>query len=426
MYSLFRIATLISVLLFVAGVTLEPSQAFDPDSPDSAACAEIVNAALARLAQACEETGRNEACYGHIELDAQPQPDIVNFDFDQEGDIESVVNIRTLRLAALNTDLDVWGVAMLRLQAGLPSNQPGNVTVLLFGDVELENATTAPVELDLEVTSNVNANVRARPNSNSPVVGSIAPGTMVVANGRLADDSWVRIMVPELGIPGWVASFLLEASPEVETLNVVKGSDTYYGPMQAVYFNSGIDDSVCPEQPGSGLLIQTPEGDAEITYLINEVNIQLTSTAYFQAEPGESMTVNVIDGEATVTAGGVSQTLGAGTQLTVPMDENMSPTGTPSVPRSYDMDEVGSLPTASLGREVEVSPPATIATDTDDTDDTDDTTETDTDPTVATDTDNTTSSSEPAPPEETEKPEHPLGGPPGQTGDDPPGKDKGK
>ena len=80
-------------------------------------CSEIVASALSILDDVCTATGRNEACYGHFTLQAVPQPDVVSFNFDEEGDIEDVINIQSLRLSSLDTSNENWGVAMMRLEA---------------------------------------------------------------------------------------------------------------------------------------------------------------------------------------------------------------------------------------------------------------------------------------------------------------------
>jgi hypothetical protein len=105
-------------------------------------------------------------------------------------------------------------------------------------------------------------------------------------------------------------------------------------------------------------LIQTPEGVAEVSLLINEVDIQIGSTVYFQAQPGGDMTIRVVEGAAHASAAGITYKVIAGTETTIPMDENLNPAGPPSRPRPYDMAEVQALPMNSLERKVQIHPPA--------------------------------------------------------------------
>lgn len=111
-------------------------------------CPEIVAQAIQAADQACQDTARNQACYGNINLSAQPSEGVESFRFERVGDKANVADIQALRLSAMDLDSGDWGVALLRLQANLPDTLPGqNVTFLLFGDVEMINATNADPNL---------------------------------------------------------------------------------------------------------------------------------------------------------------------------------------------------------------------------------------------------------------------------------------
>ena len=331
---------------------------------DENTCAAVVQQAWDNVDQLCFGAGRNKACYGHQLLDAQPQPSVSSFVFDEEGHTVNIVDLRSLRLSTMDLISGHWGVALMQIQANLPSTMPDkNVSLLLFGDVGIDNASPHITPLDVTVKSNsIWPNVRYRPSTQAPVLGSLAPDAVVQATGRLEDGSWLRIEMPDLSVSGWISAPLLQAvdaGADFETLAVVDPDSTYFGPMQAFYFSSGMNDAACPEAPNSGILIQTPEGVAEVTLLINEVDIRLGSTVYFQAEPGNEMLVSVVEGHARVTANGVTHTAVAGTQISIPMDENMQASGEPSLPRPYDMSQLQGLPVAHMARTVEIAEPLT-------------------------------------------------------------------
>ncbi len=104
-------------------------------------CPSVVMNALDNLEVHCDSVVRNEACYANRSLYVEPQPDINDFKFDSEGDIEGVGKILTLSMSALNEEENAWGVVLMRLQVNLPDTLPGeNVMFILFGDVELVNA----------------------------------------------------------------------------------------------------------------------------------------------------------------------------------------------------------------------------------------------------------------------------------------------
>lgn len=116
----------------------------------AADCPTLVKTALATIDGACANTGRNQACYGNITLSADPQPGIEDFQFRQKGDRVNLLDVKSLRLSAMDALADTWGVALLKVQANLPDTLPGqNVTFLLFGDVSLDNnqtPTTTPAK----------------------------------------------------------------------------------------------------------------------------------------------------------------------------------------------------------------------------------------------------------------------------------------
>jgi hypothetical protein len=344
----------IILLLLVLGVLfLAPTKALRQTSSQSDMCPEIVRQALTTTADLCEETGRNQACYGHSLLEARPQPNVSRLKFDQEGDVVDVDHLRSLHLSVMDDDSGAWGISLMRLQANLPDSSPKkNITLLLLGDVEIDQDVTEAITLEATVNTAGNINVRQTPSLDSRVIMSLAPGQAVIADGRLADNSWVRVRLPDNGGTGWVAERLLTSVSDFKDLSVVEASSRYYGPMQAFYFRSGLNDALCAEAPNSGLLVQTPEGVAEVTLLINEVDIQIGSTVYFQAQPGGDMAIRVIEGSAQVSAFDTTYKATAGSQITVPLDESLKPVGPPTLPTAYNEDDVQSLPLSLLERPV--------------------------------------------------------------------------
>jgi hypothetical protein len=241
-----------------------------------ATCPTIVMAALETTHSACNDTGRNQACYGNIRLDVEAQDDAAPFTFEEQGDKVDLAAVQMLTLSSMNETRREWGVALLKVQADLPDTLPGqNVTFLLFGDVEIEDAT---------------------------------------------DDA--------------------------------------NNPMQSFRFRTGIGDSFCSGAPDSGILIQTPEGAGEILLKANGVDITLSSTAYLQAEAGEEMVVNLLEGQAEIQAQNVVQAVTAGQQVSVPIDVDLRPIGPPGPPHPYNLPTLQSLPVANLEQVVVAVPNA--------------------------------------------------------------------
>jgi hypothetical protein len=111
-------------------------------------CPMIVETALNSLDTLCTDTGRNQACYGNVSIETQFQTDMTDIQFTDVGDIIDVSTIQSMQLSPM--DDTKWGLALLRLQANIPDTLPGqNVTFLLFGDVEITNASDDFADTDL-------------------------------------------------------------------------------------------------------------------------------------------------------------------------------------------------------------------------------------------------------------------------------------
>ncbi len=166
--------------------------------------------------------------------------------------------------------------------------------------------------------------------------------------------------MPDSDALGWVFADLTTTEDDASVLSVVDASETEvpFTPMQAFYFSTGLGSTSCTEAPPDGILVQTPEGAGRIELRANDVDIQLGSTAFLQAEPGENLTVSVVEGEGTVTADGVTVTIPAGAQVDVPLDDDLSASGPPGEPRPYDLDIVEPLPIDMLPDAITISEPA--------------------------------------------------------------------
>lgn len=252
------------ILALCLGIGLAPAAA-------QATCPELVQEALAATDEYCQAAERNEACYGNVSIDAELAEGL---SFEQQGDIVPLEGIQRLTLAGLDTDEGTWGVTLMRLQADIPESMPGsNVTFLLFGDVEIENAAA--------------------------------------------------------GEPGLT-------------------------PMQAFYFKSGVGSPDCQEAP-DGILVQTPEGVAEVNFTVNGANVSLGSTAFFQTRLSDegkppSLTMSVLEGQGTIEAFGVTQPVFAGSWVRVPIDEDFNVAAAPGLPKPYQFgeDDLGVLPVDQL------------------------------------------------------------------------------
>jgi hypothetical protein len=316
-------------------------------------CSQLVQTALEATNDVCEATSRNSACYGHVKLDAEAQPGFGPFKFDEVGDTVNVAHLNTLRLSPMDMTDGTWGVALLRLQADIPDDKPQNVNLLLFGDVEVQNLAPEPVLLNVTMNSTGNVNVRRDPESTAFVMGTIMKGATVTARGRSEDNAWIYVDMPGTGDKrGWILRTFVRSNEDLDTLNVVQPNLSQYGPMQAFYLKTGSKQSSCAEAPNDGLLVQTPEGVAEVRLWINEVKIRLGSTAFITSSPGNQMTIKTLEGAAHVEALGVEQVAVAGTGVTVQLNQHSGASAPPSAPKPYTSQDIQNLPVDNLDRDI--------------------------------------------------------------------------
>lgn len=362
--TLFRVCVLLAALMFWVTVVAAQSD-----------CPTIVRTALDIAASACEGTGRNQACYGNITLDAVPQAGVSNFTFSQTGDVVNVADVQSLTLTSLDAATEQWGVALLKIQANLPDTLPGqNVTLLLFGDVQIQNAptpsantsTSAPTpsatQVLFELTAWDNVDVRSEPSRSAAVVGTLPPRQAVQADGKDESGTWLHIHLTD-GSAGWVSADVVSLLGDPGLLPIFGGAGTSasesppppeipqtlsFGPMQAFLFRSAADDRPCAEAPDSGILIQSPQGAAAINLMLNGVNITLGSTAYVQAQPGGDMIMYVVEGHATVSAFNRTVAVPAGTQVRIPIGADLRATAAPGDPEAYDPRKLVALPFRNL------------------------------------------------------------------------------
>jgi hypothetical protein len=344
-------------------VTSEATDVFEED----AACPALVQQALTITQTGCDGTDRNEICYGHLLLDAQLRAGLSETQFTDPGDTVDVVSIDSVSLSAMDTIAGIWGVILMQIQANLETESQEDVTFVVFGDTALENAAHL-----LPVIANEPVNIRSEPSTEGDILASLATGDKIIASGQTEDGDWLRIQLSGNGAisVGWVSTDFVTTDGNFEDLEIVSPEDdgapatddqgATFGPMQAFYFQSGKDDSPCAEAPNSGLLIQTPEGEASVSLWIDEVVIELNATAFVQAQPNGDITVNVLDGLAQVTSNGETRTAVAGTQISVPIDAELAASDVPDDPVPFDANDVQSLPIQLLPNQVEIPAPLNL------------------------------------------------------------------
>ncbi len=313
-------------------------------------CPALVDNVIDSLEEVCIGLGRNQACYGNANITAVARSTALNFTFDQPGDRASVTAIERIALSPLDIEADVWGIAVLQIQANLPNTLPGqNVTMLAFGDVQVEDVSTTFAPVQLIATTTANVRERTGPSTNYATSGTLQEGISITIDGRVENSEWARVRWSATAT-SWVFAPLLQIQGDINTLPVVRDNEIIgpYLPMQAIVFTSGIGNSACSEAPESGILFQTPQGTGQINFLINGVEVVMGSTVFIQAQAGGELIVRTVEGTATVTAQGATETAATDQQVRVPLTDDLRPTGPPSAPEPIDEAVINALPLGVL------------------------------------------------------------------------------
>jgi hypothetical protein len=333
---------LIGLLVLPAGILAQEDR-----------CPALVEEALAIVDDACTGLGRNQACYGHTLVTVTRFDGAPVEDFVEGGDITDVTQMASLTTAPLDVSENIWGIALLALQANLPGTLPGqNVTFIVYGDAELVSAVPPEVQASPPSVLNAQAtrivNVRSGPGTGYAVIGALSSSTKVKVSGRNAAGDWLFTAFE--GNSAWVYAPLLTIDGDMDMLTIVDADagveSAYTAPMQAFRFTSGISQSACEEAPRDGLLVQAPT-DTTVRFMINSVEIEVGSTALLFAED-DMVSVNTFDGMVNVTAANETQTAEPGFQVSAAANIP------PSKPEPYDYEAVRTAPVNLLPEPVSI------------------------------------------------------------------------
>lgn len=279
----FAILLCVTVLLLLATGTTAPLQA--QSAPLT--CPDMVQAALTALEANCTGVGRNTACYANTRVQSAFTVPVADDFFSQPADLADLVTLRSLITAPMDTANDIWGIALMNLQANLPGTLPGqSVTMLLMGDAIVANAVPEDAAAlpfpPMNVRTRSAAEVRTLPLFDAAIAGVTLPAETLAADARTADSLWVRVVAPaETPYGGWLSSAALE-SFDLAQLPVVD-ADTRT-PMQAFVFRTGIGAPACAEAPNS-VIVQGP-GNTQVIVNVNGANLTIGSTVRLSSVEG--------------------------------------------------------------------------------------------------------------------------------------------
>ncbi|QPC82909.1 SH3 domain-containing protein [Phototrophicus methaneseepsis] len=262
------------------------------------ACVALVQQALAAVDENCTGLQRNSACYGFNRVDASFVAEVDDGFFTIPSDTTPLIDLEEIATAGLDTTLQQWGVAVMSVQANVPETLPGqNVTFMLVGDVQVENAVDPEDAFQaadpIIVQTVTGATVRSGPSLRNNVIGSLNPEEAVSVDARSEDADWLRVVFNER--VGWLERAAVADMPAFDDLPVMDGFQR--SPMQSFYLRTGIGGVRCETATDSVLVVQGPE-DIKIDLTVNGARIQIGSTVIVRIlPPGDLLEFIVIDGE---------------------------------------------------------------------------------------------------------------------------------
>ena len=304
----------------------------------SDACPARQLAAFTEARAQCADIADGQACYGSATASAEFNATAPDF---AAGDRVALADLATL---STSTSATTHGVALIQTHSySTDTWQAQPVTLMLIGDTALQDMSNegrvVPVQ-SADIVGAQGANVRSGTSTDYRIITTLFAGDTVKVIGKLADESWVRVQLPD-GANGWVVAGALATD-----LSDIPPADNDTPPVDLLYpayarfdLETEAMDAPCAGVPESGVLVQTPP-DVAVRLMANEQAFTLAGTAFLQADATE-LALYVIEGRARI--GGATADEG----YVVRVDETRI-----AAPTIYDFDRMAHLPTYALPRYV--------------------------------------------------------------------------
>lgn len=376
-----------------------PTEAPPAVTIDPELCPTLVEESYTATELLCSSISANQACLGNSGenmVQTIPRREIDGFAFVTPGDIVTSTDLQSIYTSVFPDANNTWTSIYITVDVPTTSGASASANIVLFGEVILDNVgedpteetatdVTEPVEQTAPTTSETTDTattvtgdgvtatieapggagviIRREPRVDTDTIGQLANGDTVSALGRSVDQQWVQIQ-DSTGVVGWVFQQVLVVEGGPESLPIIdpaeasstaaqqqapppvtgnsstattSGDTPEFTSMQAFNFTSEGVPSDCGTASG-GIMIQSPDGlgTDRIVVMVNGVRFELNGTVYLRASVNENMNVIGLEGDVHLTAMDDTQTVNAGQQATIEMDNNLAPTTPPSIPGDYN------------------------------------------------------------------------------------------
>ncbi len=322
---------------------------------DAKSCSALAKDALSAVKEACGTAAANSLCFGYDAIKTVFASSAASSNFKVKGDKVDLSGITTVTTSAANPDSNQWGVAILKIQAGLPAASQG-ITAVLYGDAAMTSTVRATLLSTLPATVNDTVLLRSGAGQSYPVATKLAPGQNAVVDGRNKAGDWLRVRLDTT--VGWASAAQIKVTGDIQSLTVLDDQDArsdflYASPMQAFTLTTGTA-ATCASDAPSGLLLQLA-GDKSARLSINGADISFsTATLAVRATAKDRLDIAALTGSAAVSALGNTITINAGewTRLRIGGKDGVTVIAGPTTKTTSPFAHIDGAPVAMLGESV--------------------------------------------------------------------------
>lgn len=247
----------------------------------------------------CDDADIGTLCYGSGDISLEVSADEISFESPSD-----TVNLSDILSFQTENEDETIATAMIAL-----NREDVALRMIAYGHTEIEN--TAPRNT-ISVYALRGVNLRQEPSVDASVIGSLVQGRDYTAVGRLADNSWIRVLLED-GRLGWASAQYFSTRDGFTQLDAVTPSTPPYLPMQSLTLLT---------EDCSGLIIIAPEVEDEtIIFGINGAQIEGVGIVHIHTQH-EELIIEILEGEAIVNTFGFELPLSAGELTRIPLNDD--------------------------------------------------------------------------------------------------------